>query len=823
MTKAFMCGNCGAELGYEPNKRALQCPYCGSQTELVRDEPEPSHESDLIVPLTVGKDALHHAVEAYMASGDYTPDDLIDKALITKLEMSYRPAYLFSGDYEANWTASFGYDRIEHYNVIEERYDSELKRNVRREVTKTKTVTDWRPHSGVASGQYAFIGYAGQTINDSSVLSLIEGCSTRSLVDFSDEFLAQIPTEPFTVLADKSFSNRAKGRLNKLIDRSVKEHAQGDRQRDWAWNSQSSRREHSLFVPVCRAQFEYNDAIYEFWTDGTDTGRRVGDPLPVDKGKKSRVRRGFIPLIILSVATIILVTASNAQAGLLWPNIVALAIALLYGILRRLAVISHSQNVRSASLTKRRAERSSATNVSEDDQNLFAGSFQTQRRPLLARTGADFITLPVLTILLLLPVIIEGVRVAGTPTQSAPEAIQTPAAKPENAMASASQSQPVPIDDKTAIQNALASYGYVLEGAVTDTPGTDPDSILHVAKVSCVSAEQPCEKLFVFAGPQAVWSETLDSAEASSPITVTGPGAFSTQSTQQLPDGSSSITPVQYKWDGTNMSRIAEPLAPAQSGASGTEVQMNGAASVSQVRDPEKQENEQSALTGSTQPMTASNTPAPIVRESPTYSLSSRSGGQTYDDLVQAAQSALQRNDLGEAYRLAMQARTLAPSSLPALEVIQVVSSEGTDSNRAEAAALDLIRHGGRAVFRLQHYHAWPVSLHPARLVVTSTSLEYIPDAPCKYSDFKMPVGSIKSVELSTSLSHVNLVNIKFDNSHEEKGREAKGEISFAESATRLETRPNAYYGQPAQRSSWQGNSLLIAIRDTVMQLQKQP
>jgi hypothetical protein len=818
-----MCGNCGAELGYEPNKRALQCPYCGSQTELVRDEPEPSHESDLIVPLAVDKDALHHAVEAYMASGDYTPDDLIDKALITKLEMSYRPAYLFSGDFEAKWTATFEYDRIEHYNVIEERYDSDLKRNVRREVTKTRTVADPRPHSGVASGQYALIGYAGQTINDSSVLSLIEGCSTRSLVDFSDEFLAQIPTEPFTVSADKSFSHRARGRLDELIERSVKEHAQGDRQKDWIWNPKTSRREHSLFVPVCYAQFEYNDSIYDFWTDGTGAGRRVGDPLPVDKGKKSRVRRGFIPLIILSVATLILVMASNAHAGLFWPNIATLAIALLYGTLRRSAVMSHSRNVRSASLTKRRAERSSAMNVSEDDQNLFAGSFQTQRRPLLARTGADFITLPVLTILLLLPVIIEGVKVAGTPTQSAPEASQTPAVKPENAMASASQSQPVLIDDKTAIQNTLASDGYVLDGVVTDTPGIDPDSILHVAKVSCVSAEQPCEKLFVFAGPQAVWSETLDSAEASSSITGTGPGAFSTQSTQQLPDGSSSITAVQYKWDGTNMSRVAEPLASAQSGSNGTEMQMNGTASVSQVRDPEKQGNEQSGPTGSTQPPTASNTPAPIVRQSPTYSLPSGSGGQSYDDLVQAARSAFQRNDLGEAYRLAMQARTLVPSSLPALEVIQVVSSEGTDPNRAEAAALDLIRHGGRAVFRLQHYHAWPVSLHPARLVVTSTSLEYIPDAPCKYSDFKMPVGSIKSVELSASLSHVNLVNIKFDNSHEEKGREAKGEISFAESATRLETRPNGYYGQPVQRPSWQGNSLLIAIRDTVLQLQKQP
>jgi tetratricopeptide (TPR) repeat protein/DNA-directed RNA polymerase subunit RPC12/RpoP len=421
-TKAFTCGSCGAELEYEPNKRALQCPYCGSQTELVKDEPEALHESDLIVPLTVDKDALHYAVEAYMASGDYTPDDLIEKALVTKLEMSYRPAYLFSGDFEATWTASFGYDRTEHYNVIEEKYDSDLKRKVRMEVTKTKTVTDWQPHSGVASGGYKFLGYAGTSISGKGVLDVIENCSSQSnAVDFSDEFLAGVPAESFALSPDHTFSHRVDGRLELLISQTVKQHAQGDHQRDWHWNRQLSRNQCSLYVPLCHAEFEYSNVTYDFWTDGTCTANCVGDRMPVDKERKSKVRRGFAPAMMVFLAGSIIMmvlgarfdihpgtTPNDAPAAYTvatsWYGFVLLA-TIVYGFLRRSAIITYSKNQRKAALSTRRAERSSTANISEHDRDLLSLSYFKQERPFLARTDKDKILLLLVLACLILPAI----------------------------------------------------------------------------------------------------------------------------------------------------------------------------------------------------------------------------------------------------------------------------------------------------------------------------------------------------------------------------------------------------------------------------------
>ena len=47
-----------------------------------------------------------------------------------------------------NFSGSVGYDRQETYVDYEKKWDYDLKMEVTRPVTKTRTVTDWRPHSG---------------------------------------------------------------------------------------------------------------------------------------------------------------------------------------------------------------------------------------------------------------------------------------------------------------------------------------------------------------------------------------------------------------------------------------------------------------------------------------------------------------------------------------------------------------------------------------------------------------------------------------------------------------------------------------------------
>ena len=91
-----------------------------------------------------------------MATGDYTPDELIEEATITKKERLYVPAYVYHGNYVANWTASFGYDRREEYTVHKKKYDSDTRKTYTTPTTKTKTVTDWRPVSGTDTGIFRF-------------------------------------------------------------------------------------------------------------------------------------------------------------------------------------------------------------------------------------------------------------------------------------------------------------------------------------------------------------------------------------------------------------------------------------------------------------------------------------------------------------------------------------------------------------------------------------------------------------------------------------------------------------------------------------------
>ena len=117
-----------------------------------------------------------------------------------------------------------------------------------------------------------------------------------------------------------------------------------------------------------------------------------------------------------------------------------------------------------------------------------------------------------------------------------------------------SSAHPTPvIDDYSAIRSSLLSESFTADGTMTDVPGLAPDSRLHVQRVSCTGAK--CEKLFVFAGRRAIWSENLEASSIFAPISSLGPGEFATALLQRLPDETETLTLVRYRWDGTTLSR----------------------------------------------------------------------------------------------------------------------------------------------------------------------------------------------------------------------------------------------------------------------------
>lgn len=384
------CKNCGAEIEYSATIQSLKCPYCDTVNEIKKPEDELPDSVDLIIPLTSSVDELEKQVYGFMASGNYTPDDMLEAATFVKRECFYVPAYVFSVDYEATWTASFGFDRKEPYTAY--RTVTSNGHSRQEAYTAYRTVTDWRPANGVDSGIFAVSIYAGKTLNESNLtpsdivpLVIENGKPTA----FNDSFMTGFVAENFVVSEAKSFDS-LDGEINANIDHRVKSHAQGDHQQDWHWNARMSHSSNTIYVPLAHAVFDYQGTEYHYWTDGVTGAAVRADQLPVDHERKKLVNKGFIPVGLAGVGAV----ASSTIWSFSWASLAVVAALAAYGAIRRNAILGYSKNIRNALLVQMQASSTSIKDLSAEDQEKFSKAFQRPERPFFAKTHNDKALIP---------------------------------------------------------------------------------------------------------------------------------------------------------------------------------------------------------------------------------------------------------------------------------------------------------------------------------------------------------------------------------------------------------------------------------------------
>lgn len=397
-TRKIQCRNCGALLSYAPSTRSLTCEFCGAVVELLReDEIVPAGDQiRSIVPLTVDADRLEQLAHRHMVSGEYTPDDLIEKAVIVRKALSYVPAYLFSGAYTAQWTASFGYDRTEQYVEY---------RNGKPE-TRRQVVTDWKPVNGVDAGRFSVPVYGGNVLDD-EVIGLVEGIALEgSLTDLLEGYLAGVDADPFTLKPREAFESRGQAGINAVIDRQVMSHAQGDRQKDWHWTAQLDRATTPALLPVAHCVFEYCGKAYHIWADGSDEARTVCDPLPEDNGKRSSIAIGYLPLALGVVAAAI---AFVRHLHVFNPyTVAALLLAAGYAWLRKTQQLSHSKAVRAALLAHKSASKANTAQLDKSTREAIVSGINLPATPFLADRSRDNVLLPLLSLVCVALVLVSS-------------------------------------------------------------------------------------------------------------------------------------------------------------------------------------------------------------------------------------------------------------------------------------------------------------------------------------------------------------------------------------------------------------------------------
>jgi LSD1 subclass zinc finger protein len=472
------CSGCGADLEYSAGDRALKCVYCGAVTEIPHsgDDAIDDHPQQ-VVALTVDRPKLEDAVFQHLAEGKYTPDDLLEYAAFTKFEQFFVPAYAFTGTYEAQWTASFGYDRTEHYTD----FVSDGKGNSR-PVTRTRTVTDWRPVNGTDTGKFSVLTYGGSRLAESPLglpVRLVEGCRlSGDVAEYSPSFTSGFEIEAFSVAPNDAYSARGKDQVNAIVDAGVKQHAQGDRQRDWHWTGTTQKKTSRVLIPVCHVVYEYKGGTYNVWTDGTSTANLVADTTPVDDSRKRAVQLGFIPAGVAALGFAIGAISSPISIGdmpesaLMWIGVGA---ALLYGAMRRHAVLSYSMKLRQAILAQRKLDTSNAANLDEATRQKMVEACKRPDRLWFGNTAKDSVILPVASLVVLAAVLVPRLHEAvadhyenqsvEASSNVAPESatlasVSPPAAQPaQPEQPAAPAAQPQQQDAATAASDAAQTAG----------------------------------------------------------------------------------------------------------------------------------------------------------------------------------------------------------------------------------------------------------------------------------------------------------------------------------------------------------------------------
>ncbi|MDR2442107.1 MAG: hypothetical protein LBE31_01130, partial [Deltaproteobacteria bacterium] len=197
------CENCGAQVEVVPGQLVLTCPYCGSAINLVKKEESAPIVYDFLVPTDGDRSRLRSVARKLMIAPNDAPDDVLDLSTFDEENFRFIPFWLAEGSFVSHWSASFGFDRTETYTEYVTQIDTQGRRYQTPE-TRYRKVTDWRPTSGTATGNFRLLKYGGNIDKlPPYVISLLENPKALGeIATFTPALMGGFEADDFTLEAE---------------------------------------------------------------------------------------------------------------------------------------------------------------------------------------------------------------------------------------------------------------------------------------------------------------------------------------------------------------------------------------------------------------------------------------------------------------------------------------------------------------------------------------------------------------------------------------------------------------------------------------------
>lgn len=263
LEREVVCQSCGGHTLFTGSFTATRCPYCN--TPIQRDDVQAARTRlaiDGILPFQVSEKRAREEIEQWINGRWFAPNEFKKYRELG----SFTSIYLAYFSYDAETTTRYrGMRGINRYVTVRDG-----------DRTRTEVRTDWFPAAGTVHNAFADVtGLANTGLNEKKAQDL-EPWPMNLARSYTPEFVAGHLSRTYDQDANEVFHARVKGRMEGIIDSTVRQDIGGDLQQvhsmDVRWLALAFNQ---LALPVWMLTVTYRNKPFQLLINGV-TGEVQG-------------------------------------------------------------------------------------------------------------------------------------------------------------------------------------------------------------------------------------------------------------------------------------------------------------------------------------------------------------------------------------------------------------------------------------------------------------------------------------------------------------------------------------------------------------------
>ena len=256
------CPSCGAKFSLKPNEHAGSCPFCSAPAVISSENARYIHPESLL-PFIIKEKQAQQIFDDWISTRWFAPSALKDKSKRDdKLTGIYLPYWTYDSDTDTRYQGMRGtvYYDRQVYTAIVNGRPVRQVRNVPR--------VRWTPVSGEVYLHFDDVLIGATKTLPRTIIDNLHPWDLENLVPYTEAYLSGFRSEIYQVTLDQGFE-QARSRMNSIITRRIHQDIGGDQQRISSRNTEHSDTTFKhLLLPVWSAAFKYNKKTYRFVING---------------------------------------------------------------------------------------------------------------------------------------------------------------------------------------------------------------------------------------------------------------------------------------------------------------------------------------------------------------------------------------------------------------------------------------------------------------------------------------------------------------------------------------------------------------------------